>query len=182
MVNLNKLEAYLVELLQNKIQYENRTVPLLKQFTEEQTLPIMTLDVSLAHNTEYVKREVGNGEDNMVFYRNGNIQINLWCDTEEQRESVSAQIMKRFYEEQAKMLGGNPSLTTKHDLVWDTINIEPPFQLDEHERHPPLLRSVFRCEAMYRDKYKVSDSVVREVTVDIEDDDEEITINYEMED
>lgn len=164
---MNQFESYLVELLQGKLSYEGRDVPLLRTFSEEHDLPVVTLDV-LPPTTTRVGREVGDGLDNVMYYREATIDINLWCNTEEERESLNEQILTLFYDEQADYLGGETSMTDKYGLVWGSTNIDPPRYLDELERHPPLLRSMFRCETTYVERYEVEDTVISEINMDVE--------------
>lgn len=165
---MNQFEEYLVELLQGNIEYDGRDVPLLRRFSEEHDLPILTLDV-LAPTTTRVGREVGEGLDNVKYYREADININLWCNTEEERESVTTQILDLFYSEQASLLGGEDSMTEKHGLIWGSTNIDPPTYMDERDRHPPLLRSMFRCETMYVERYEVTDTVITDIDMDIDE-------------
>ncbi len=164
---MNQFEEYLVELLQGNLEYDGKDVPLLRTFSEEHDLPIVTLDV-LSPTTTRVGREVGDGLDNVMYYRESDININLWCNTEEERESLNEQILTLFYNEQAEYLGGEDSMTEKHGLIWGSTNIDPPHYMDERDRHPPLLRSMFPCETTYVERYEVEDTVISEIDMDVE--------------
>lgn len=48
---------------------------------------------------------------------------------------------------------GYESLATKHGIIFDTIVIEPAFDIDEIDKHPPLLHSVMRADAEYMEPY-----------------------------
>ena len=53
-----------------------------------------------------------------------------------------------------------------YQIIPGTINIDPPFELDELGEHPPLLRSVFRCECMYDDHVGDIPVIVESVSMD----------------
>ena len=183
---MNMFERYLVELLQGHITYNGSVVEVRKQFSNDPSLPVITLDVSRGVNTEYTYR-VLEEQDNLCFYRSTTININLWCNTEEERENINNQILECWYDEKnnhykycTKYSEGNcttldtacpaitdtdyrgvkqkcplpdeyeyESLAHKYGLVNGTIVIEPPFDLDEVDKHPPLLRSVLVARAEY---------------------------------
>ncbi len=182
---MNNFERYLVDLLQGNITYNNKNVELRRTFQKQSELPCITLEIS-SINTVQVHRELGT-TDNLVYERSCEANLNLWCNTEDERETISSQILNCFYKEHighymycsnyengnctnidepclattvetGRTVKGkcpNPvnlgyqSLTTKHDIISGTVNIEAPFMLDEVGEHPPLLRNVFKCEAAY---------------------------------
>lgn len=171
---MNNFEEYLVELLQGNIIYEGEVVPLRKQFGEHPQLPLLTLDTSMAHTTERVSRTIIDSKHDVHYHRLAYININLWCNTEEERDTICDEVMRVFYEEQSSKLEENEeSLTEKHGIVWGTVNIEPPFSLDEVEEVPPLLRSIFKCEASYIEEYHVPHTVITEITTDVDEYEEE---------
>jgi UTP-glucose-1-phosphate uridylyltransferase len=116
-----------------------------------------------------VRREFREREDAFQYYRDAQLNINLWCDTEDEREHISQQIMNRFYEEQTEHIRvGDDSLTTKHGLIHGTVNIEESFQMDELAEHPPLLRSVFRVEGVYITEFVVREDSFEDIEYEIE--------------
>lgn len=190
----NQLEMYIVDLLQGYLTYDGETVEVVKQFSQHPERPVVTLDIQSV-NAQRVYTDPGLAQR---FYEyKADININLWCDTEDQREEISAQIIECFRLEQAyhyryctnysngqcRFLSedcravGSPRgrctapelydyecLREKHRIIMGTLNLDPPFEMDEVSEHPPLLRSIFRCEAQYSEE--VGEAIpVREVTV-----------------
>lgn len=197
---MNKFEQYIVELLQGNIVYEGQVVEVRRQFMNAPRIPVITLDVA-SIVTEHVDRLISEVEQ-VVYVRDCSININLWCNTEEERENISQQIMQCFYDEQNCMypyctnynkinhlcasintvcpayssdsstskrrcpntdLYGFQTLTRKHDILWGTVNVEPPFSMDELGETPPLLRNIFQCEAVYEDYIQVGGRSVANV-------------------
>ena len=184
---MNCLEQYLVKLLQGYITYDDRIVEVRKQFSNNPQLPVITLDLSPGVTTNYSYHDTDNRRAVLYFHRSANVNVNLWCNTEDEREQISQMIMQCFYMEKTNhfrycsqyedgvcvstgescLTGsvvdgrtvknkcpypdrlGYESLQEACHIVWDTVRFEPPFDLDEEDRHPPLLRSVFRVSADY---------------------------------
>lgn len=59
-------------------------------------------------------------------------------------------------------LGYEP-LLFKHKLLKGSVNINPPFDLDEYDEERPILHSVFRCEGGYRDYVTVQGEPIEEI-------------------
>ena len=96
---MNCFEKYLVELLQGKIIYNNQTVEVRKQFTNTPRLPYIYLDLSPGVTTNYSYHDVDGESDVLYFNRSSNINIHVWCNTEEERESITTQILECYYRE-----------------------------------------------------------------------------------
>lgn len=97
---MNHFEAYLVELLQHHIVFGGAEVPVRRQFSERGQAPCITLDTG-SIGTGKLFRET-NAEDGevVVTERVCTLYINLWCNTEAERESISSQILTAFMDEQ----------------------------------------------------------------------------------
>lgn len=200
---MNCFEAYLVELLQGYITYDNKAVQVVKHFSNAPELPVITLDLSGGVNTDYLYRDVDGGKEVMYYRRTANININLWCNTDAEKENITSQIMDCFYKEQSNhyrycsnydngacgaggycKVGTIPngrsaknkcpapdeynydSLALKHHLIEGTIMVEPPFDMDEFDRQPPLLRSIFRCKADYEEPVLEQGATVEDVDIE----------------
>ena len=96
---MNKFEHYIVDLLQHHITYADNEVQVRRQFNDIAQLPCVTLSIASV-TTEKVYSEF-DATENSVYEKHANIDINLWCNTEEERENISEQIMECFYKEQA---------------------------------------------------------------------------------
>lgn len=57
-------------------------------------------------------------------------------------------------------------LSDKHELCFGTINIESPFHMDEHDRNPPVLHSVFRAYTDYLETVAVMGDSTQSYTFD----------------
>ena len=183
---MNNLEAYLVELLQGHLTCNDNPVQVVRQFSQQPTRPVITLDTSPGVSTQHIYPDIPN---NATYYeRHATVNINIWCDTEEQREYLTQQVLYLFQLEQhyhymycanynpttSKCTSTNArcgaanqrrnkcpnpvtnnytSLREKHGIIQGTLNVEPPFELDDLTDHPPLLRSILRCECQYSDVY-----------------------------
>lgn len=106
---MNKLEQYIVGLLQHHLIYDEMPVQVRRQFLPVHDLPCVTLDVGRV-DTEQVHRctggtnifnEIQGNVDSIVYERSCEININLWCNTEDERETISDQIMECFNKEEA---------------------------------------------------------------------------------
>lgn len=176
---INELEMYIVDLLQGYLTYDNTPVQVVKQFSQHPTRPVITLDIQ-SITTQAVYIDPSQAEK--YYEYKAIININLWCDTEQQRADLTEQIMDCFYKEQSnhyrycpQYTNGNcktlqntcpavngahhtcknperygfETLQSRHALIKGTVIIDPPFELDDLTDHPPLLRSIFRCEGQY---------------------------------
>lgn len=176
---MNEFEAYIVELLQGNLAYEDKTVQVVKQFSQHPERPVVTLDIQSV-TTQRILNDPSLAEK--YYEYKSDININLWCDNEKQRQQLTNQILDCFYKEQTyhykyceQYTGGTcktlksectavkaphnrckspdtlgfSSLQYRHNIIPGTLIVDPPFELDEVSEHPPLLRSVFRCEAQY---------------------------------
>lgn len=206
---MNKLEQYIVGLLQHRLSYDDRWVQVRRQFLPSNELPCVTLEVASVdtesvHRTPYgsVFREAG-GVDTIVYERTCNLNINLWCNTEEERESISEQIMDCFNKEEAghytyctryhdgtcgttgtpcsatdqvtaravKNLCPDPqereytSLRSHCNIIEGSLNLGVPVMLDEVDKHPPLLRNMFRVVAGYYDTYDVGGELLDDISI-----------------
>ena len=200
---MNHFEAYLVDLLQGNLEYDGIVVPVVKNFNQHPDRPVLTLDLSGGVSTLRVHPYPPDAEKHYI--RRSHININVWCDTEQQRESLTGQVLSLFQDEQGyhykfctqynKNTGkcnktkatcpaseNTPkarknkcplpreyeyqSLHNSHNLIKGTVNIEPPFDLDEYGEHPPLLRSIMRAEAEYIDVVATEVHRIREVNRD----------------
>lgn len=79
--------------------YDGNVVEVRKQFSNDPTLPLITLDLSGGVSTEYSYRKL-EGIEKYCFCRTANININVWCNTEEEREVINNRILELFYLEQ----------------------------------------------------------------------------------
>ena len=206
---MNKLEEYIVGLLQGKLEYNDKSVQVRRQFNNiDDDLPVVTLDITSV-DTEQVHRvpslsnfvEVGDNIDSVVYERTAEMSINLWCNTEEEREAISSQIEYCFKREQSghytyctqyndgncettqsicsatleetaramKNLCPYPcenkyqSLSSHCNIIQGSLDLESPVMLDEYDKHPPLLRNMFRVHASYYDVYNAGGELLREV-------------------
>lgn len=185
---MNCFEEYLVELLQGKIIINDKPVEVRKTFMPHSHLPCITLDLSAGVSTEYLYHDVSGSQEIMRYRRRSIINLNLWCNTEEERQNITSQILSCFYKERSNNYiyctnydnglcksGGNckvstvntgrtakgkcpdpdsynyQSISDKYFLVPGEVIIEPPFDMDETDKHPPLLRSIFKCNALYEE-------------------------------
>lgn len=179
---MNNLEAYLVELLQGRIRVDDTLIQVVKQFRMETTRPVITLDLSPGVSTNHVYTDPSYNQ--VMYERHATVNVNVWCDTEQQRAEITQKILYLFqlaeghhygycsqYRSQGdycRKIGGKCKAVDKRDhrcpspylyeymglrerwnIIPGTLNIEPPFDLDDLSDHPPLLRSVIRCEAQY---------------------------------
>ena len=182
---MNELEAYLVELLQGNIVCDDVPVQVVKHYSQAPQRPVITLDLSNGVNAQHVYNNPAIGEKYMEYH--ANVNVNVWCDTEQQRQYLTNRILELFYNEginhymycsnynkdnnQCSFLGercpasntpaprrnrcphpdtyGYESLQYKHGIIQGTLNMNPPFELDELGEHPPLLRSILQCECQY---------------------------------
>lgn len=176
---MNCFEAYIVEVLQGRITYNKQPVEVRRQFTIEQNLPCITLNTTNTE-TEYHYHE--QDEDNKYWIRyTTTININLWCNTEDERESITEDILDCFHKELtfhhefcSKYNNGNcgedgicdysydnmcsdpdeyeyMSLREKYYIIDGTVMVNPPFPLNEYDRHPALLRNVFQARCTYEE-------------------------------
>ena len=183
---MNCFERYLVELLQGHITYEGNVVPVVRDFSNAPRLPVITLDLSAGVTQEYEYHEYM--EKERVYHMfHSNINVSIWCNTEEERESITDQVLQCFYDENnyhyrycsqyddgnckwlssscpARNVGKDgkyqctnmdeynyQSLKQKHGVIDDTVTVLPPFTMDEMDKHPPLLRSILRCDGYYNE-------------------------------
>lgn len=58
------------------------------------------------------------------------------------------------------------SLMEKHHICKGTVIIEPPFDMDEFDRKPPLLRAIFRSSAEYDEPVRARGSVIEDIELD----------------
>ena len=184
---MNCFEEYLVELLQGNIAYNNSTVPVVKGFSNAPSLPVITLDLSGGVTTDYIYHDISQRKEKVYKRCTAHININVWCNTEEERESINNSILQCYYDDMnyhykyctrynegncttttnacpAVSRGSNgkyqcpnidlynyQSLREKHSIVEDTVRIEAPFDMDELDKHPPLLRSILQCTGDYEE-------------------------------
>lgn len=97
---LNKLEQFIVELLQGNLFYEGAAVPVVSEFNPDPRRPVITLDLGAGPTTERVHREITDKEQ-VYYYRKATININLWCDEVTQRQEISNNLINLFYKQQA---------------------------------------------------------------------------------
>lgn len=188
---MNKLERYLVDLLQGRL---SDNVQVVKQFSQHRSLPVVTLDTGMMPVTQDFRELTPvKSHEYLIFHREAEININVWCNTEEERERITQEILHLFYMEQThhysycvqynkdtqvcnttgeqcEAITKTTGLTAKHrcprpyDLNYRSIsykyniengslNINPPYSLDELNEKPPLLRSIMYVEAEYSDIY-----------------------------
>ena len=96
---MNNFEAFLVDLLQDRITYDDRTVYVSRNWRfETDQVPIITLDLGAGTTTEYYYNDL-DVSDTLYAYRTSNIDINVWCNTEEERESITQQILNCWHRE-----------------------------------------------------------------------------------
>ena len=95
---INPVEAYLVDLLQNRITINNSVVQVIKHRPEVPVMPCITLDI-LDVSTDGVYRVL---EDTfqIMYERATDIQLDVWCYEENERQSINRQIMDCWYKEQ----------------------------------------------------------------------------------
>ena len=180
---MNNLEGYLVELLQGHINCDDTPVQVVRQFSQHPERPVITLDTSPGVSTQHVYTDPST--NSTLYERHATVNINIWCDSEEQRADITLQVMQLFQLEQdyhyifcCNYQGGEgklcnatgekcgavdrrntrcPSpylyeyqgLRERWGIIQGTLNVEPPFDLDDLSDHPPLLRSIMRCECQY---------------------------------
>ncbi len=185
---MNNFEQYLVNLLQGHITIDEQPVEVRRQFTQAPNLPCITLDTSGGITTQYRYHDTSGSTEKVIYRREAHININLWCNTEEQREAITSQIMECFHKEHNNhyqyctqyndgmcSAGGSckastthtgrtvkykcpspeeygyTSISTYYGIVPGEIILEPPFSMDEVDKHPPLLRSVFSASCLYEE-------------------------------
>ena len=185
---MNNFEQYLVKLLQGHITIDGNNVEVRRQFSNSPTLPVITLDTSGGINTKYRYHDTSGSTEKIYYRREAHININIWCNTEQERESITGQVMECFHKEhnnhyqyctqytdgqcasggQCKAVSTHTSRTVKdkcpspdeygyssiseyYGIVEGELIVEPPFTMDEPDRHPPLLRSVLRASCLYEE-------------------------------
>lgn len=185
---MNQFEQYLVELLQGHITCNEEIVEVRKTFLPHAELPVITLDLGGGVTTIYSYLDVSGPTEKLWYRRKSNITINVWCNTESERETINNQILDCFYRERVNhymyctqyqdgrcSYGGNCKVSTIHNsrtaknkcphperygyhsisekyyIVPGEIIVEPPFDMDEEQEHPPILRSVFSCNALFEE-------------------------------
>lgn len=201
--NLNCFEQYLVELLQGHITINNKPVEVVKHFSNAPQLPVITLDLSGGVTTDYVYHDTDSAMETVYYHRIANINLNVWCNTDVEKEQITEQILDCYYKEKtyhyeycSKYVDGmcttlgascraeatetyrtiknkcpDPevyeyqSLAEKHHICKGTIHIEPPFDMDEFTRQPPLLRSIFRCRAEYEEPVFRKGTVIEDIDI-----------------
>lgn len=184
MILMNNFESYLVELLQGYLFFDGSSVEVRKNFLPLAVLPCVTLDLGAGTTTDYYWHDLDDDGHEIVWQHcTSDINLNVWCNTEQERESLTAQIQECFHKEKlyhysycsqyddgncssggrcgvntsgsAKQVCPDPylygyeSLRAKHGIVDNSVRVEPPFDMDEFDRKPPLLRSVLRCSGEY---------------------------------
>lgn len=94
---INELEWYIVDLLQGKLFHDGEKVEVVKQFNQHPRRPVVTLDIQ-----SVTTQQIFNNPSlaRKYYEYKADININVWCDTERQRESLVQQIMDCFYQEQ----------------------------------------------------------------------------------
>jgi len=96
---MNKFEHYIVDLLQHHLIYDDKEVQVRRQFNDIAQLPCITLSIAdISTNKVYSDLQ---GDESSLYERTARIDINLWCNTEDERESISEQIMNCFMNEQS---------------------------------------------------------------------------------
>ena len=94
---MNELEWYLVDLLQGYLTYDDKPVQVVKNFNHNPSRPVITLDIQ-----SVIVQKIYNDPslcERHWDYRS-DININLWCDNEAQRQNLVEQILDCFYKEQ----------------------------------------------------------------------------------
>ncbi len=94
---MTPFEEYLVKLLQGRILLSGEVVEVRRQFNPQGHLPCITLDLGIEDTTDYYYHSFKEKE-RVYFRRSSEIQINTWCNKEEDRESINTQIMSCFYD------------------------------------------------------------------------------------
>jgi len=159
---MNQLEQYMVELLQDNITYQGKNIPLVKNFKDKPSLPVITIN-DMSINTLRVDRQIIE-ETKAIYQREITMQLNLWCNKEHERQQISHDILHLFYTEQNQPLPeGEQSMTTRHGILHGSLNIEPPFAMDEVDQSPPLLRDVFMVQCIAEEKINVGDEKIQHI-------------------
>lgn len=94
---MTPFEEYLVKLLQGRILIGGEVVEVRRQFNPQGHLPCITLDLGIEDTTDYYYHSFKE-QERVYFRRSSEIQINTWCNNEEDRESINTQIMSCFYD------------------------------------------------------------------------------------
>lgn len=94
---MNELEWYIIDLLQGYLSYDDKPVQVVKNFNQNPRRPVVTLDIQSVTNQK-IYNDPSLAEKHFVY--RGDININLWCDNESQRQSLVEQILDCFYREQ----------------------------------------------------------------------------------
>ena len=94
---MTPFEEYLVKLLQGHITLNGEVVEVRRQFNPQGHLPCITLDLGIEDTTDYYYHSF-HEKERVYFRRSSEIQINTWCNKEEDRESINTQIMSCFYD------------------------------------------------------------------------------------
>jgi hypothetical protein len=203
---MNNFEQYLVALLQGHITNDGNVVEVRRQFTNAPHLPVITLDTTGGINTEYRYHDTSGSTEKVYYRRQAHININVWCNTEEERENITGQVMECFHKEhnnhylyctrynngqctsggQCKAVTthtgrtvkgkcpdpeqyGYKSISKRYGIVDGELILEPPFTMDEPDRHPPLLRSVISASCVYEECVRdYGESVEQAIIDDIE--------------
>lgn len=96
---LNKLEEYLVKLLQGRLTGD---VQVVKHYSQRPGLPVVTLDTNIGitteENREHLEDDLG---EYIIYHRHAQVNINVWANTEEERQRVCKEIMELYYMDQS---------------------------------------------------------------------------------
>lgn len=98
MVMINKLEEYLVKLLQGYITWDDQPVEVVKHFSQHPSRPVITLDLSTGVTKQHRYHEPSVNQQCEEYH--ATVNVNVWCDTEEQRQCIVGQVLDCFEMEQ----------------------------------------------------------------------------------
>lgn len=91
------MEKAIWNLLKNSIYYDNEIVlPLIRRLTSQDETPCIT--IQQASEVYISGKRIPNANEIIELKNNAEVWINIWCDTEEQRNSLVNQVETRIFQ------------------------------------------------------------------------------------
>lgn len=97
------------EILKGNIIYADKPIPIVKRLKSRDKTPCITIEQ--ASDMEVNRDYQTDSTQRIVLENNAEIRINIWCDTEEERDTILSQIRLLFL----KALGNHYSLCSHYD-------------------------------------------------------------------
>lgn len=191
--------SLIVDVLRNNVSVSGKPVKLVKQASPVDQTPCMSIDDSggAVVLQKHITNRYHDGASVLRERKNATLQINVWCNSERERESITTQVQTLFYMMQSDHYKfcqntscdcvipasdkrgsknqcpkpdelGYKNLFTKYDIIRNTFNVEPPFSLDDRTLQQPVLRSIFKVSMTYYTDYIIGGNTINELYFDEE--------------